>query len=141
MSDLEDRLAIEDLLIRYVTALDRGDVEVVCECFTNDAVLESPVIGRIAGHAAIRDFADRFAAQLAAGVQFRHFVTNIVVDLAPGAERAQVSAYLLVLITKDGQSRRLPPGRYQCEAVKDGGNWRFSHRTVFHDHDYTLDGI
>jgi hypothetical protein len=36
----------------------------------------------------------------------------------------------------------LPPGRYACELIKgDSGQWRFSHRTVFHDHDYTLDGI
>jgi integrase len=36
----------------------------------------------------------------------------------------------------------LPPGRYACELIKeDSGQWRFSRRTVFHDHDYTLDGI
>ena len=49
---------------------------------------------------------------------------------------------LLVLISKDGDHRSLPPGRYACELIKeDGGQWRFSRRTVFHDHDYTLDGI
>jgi len=52
------------------------------------------------------------------------------------------SAYLLVLISKDGNHRSLPPGRYACELIKeDSGQWRFSRRTVFHDHDYTLDGI
>ena len=36
----------------------------------------------------------------------------------------------------------VPPGRYACELIKeDSGQWRFSRRTVFHDHDYTLDGI
>jgi len=49
---------------------------------------------------------------------------------------------LLVLISKDGNHRSLPPGRYACELIKeDSGQWRFSRRTVFHDHDYTLDGI
>jgi len=52
------------------------------------------------------------------------------------------NAYLLVLISKDGNHRSLPPGRYACELIKDdSGQWRFSRRTVFHDHDYTLDGI
>jgi len=38
--------------------------------------------------------------------------------------------------------RSLPPGRYACELIKeDSGQWRFSRRTVFHDHDYTLVGI
>jgi ketosteroid isomerase-like protein len=67
---IEDRLAISDLFVRYVGALDAGDVATVVDCFTPDATLESPVIGRIAGSAAIRAFAERFAAQRAAGTQF-----------------------------------------------------------------------
>lgn len=136
---IEDRLAIGELLVRYVGALDAGDVATVVDCFTADAVLESPVIGHIAGSAAIRAFAERFAAQRAAGTQFRHMVTNIALDIE--GTTAQASAYLLVLITRDGTSRTLPPGRYECEAVKEAGIWRFSRRAVFHDHAYTLDGI
>jgi uncharacterized protein (TIGR02246 family) len=138
-ASLADRLAIHDLFVRYATALDNGDVATVVDCFTADAMLESPVIGRIAGSDEIRAFAERFAAQRAGGVQFRHMVTNIAAEIARDTARA--SAYLLVLITKDGKSRQLPPGRYECEAVRDGGRWRFSRRVVFHDHDYTLDGI
>ncbi|HLY47242.1 MAG TPA: nuclear transport factor 2 family protein, partial [Stellaceae bacterium] len=110
---IEDRLAIGELLVRYVGALDAGDVATVVDCFTADAVLESPVIGRIAGSAAIRAFAERFAAQRAAGTQFRHMVTNIAAEVDPAGNRARASAYLLVLITEEGTSRRLPPGRYE----------------------------
>jgi uncharacterized protein (TIGR02246 family) len=138
-SPLEDRLAIHDLFVRYATALDAGDVATVVDCFTGDAVLESPAIGTISGRAAIRAFAERFAAERAAGTQFRHMVTNIAA--ASDGARAQASAYLLVFVTEDGKSRRLPPGRYECEAVKEAGSWRFSRRLVFHDHDYRLDGI
>jgi uncharacterized protein (TIGR02246 family) len=138
---VEDRLAISDLFVRYTNALDAGEVETVVDCFTADAALESPVIGLIAGHDAIRAFAGRFAAQRAAGTQFRHLVTNIAADIEAGGDRARASAYLLVLITQDGKSRPLPPGRYECDLVKEGGQWRFSRRVVFHDHDYTLDGI
>ena len=47
-----------------------------------------------------------------------------------------------MLISKDGNHHSLPPGRYACELIKeDSGEWRFSRHTVFHDHDYTLDGI
>lgn len=138
---IEDRLAISDLFVRYTTALDAGDVETVVDCFTGDASLGSPVIGVIAGHAAIRAFAGRFAAQRAAGTQFRHMITNIAAEIEPAGDRARATAYLLVLITRDGKSRRLPPGRYECEVTKDSGAWRFSRRVVFHDHDYTLEGI
>jgi uncharacterized protein (TIGR02246 family) len=138
---VEDRLAISDLFVRYVTALDAGDVATVVDCFTTDAVLESPVIGAIAGREAIRAFAVRFAAQRTGGTQFRHMVTNIAAEVEPGGERARATAYLLVLITRDGRSRRLPPGRYECAVVKQDGTWRFQRRVVFHDHDYTLEGI
>ncbi len=139
VSDLEDRLAIDDLFVRYTTALDAGDVETVVDCFTADAALESPVIGKIAGREAIRAFAERFAAQRAGGTQFRHMVTNIAAEIDD--DKADATAYLFVLITHDGKSRSLPPGRYECEAVKQGNTWRFSRRVVFHDHDYTLEGI
>ena len=136
--NLEDQAAIHDLFTRYCCALDNGAVETVVDCFTTDAILKSPVID-LAGHEAIRAFAGRFAAQRAAGVQFRHMVTNIGVAL--DGDRATATAYLLVLISQDGRHRTLPPGRYECALTKAVGEWRFSRRTVFHDHAYTLEGI
>ena len=136
---LEDRLAINDLFVRYTTALDAGNVETVVGCFTADAVLESPVIGSIAGHDAIRAFAGRFKAQRAAGTQFRHLITNLAVEFA--GQKARATCYLLVLITRDGNSRQLPPGHYECDQGKENGEWHFRRRVVFHDHAYTLDGI
>ena len=137
-AELEDRAAIHDLFTRYCCALDNGEVETVVACFTDDAVLKSPVID-LQGTEAIRAFAGRFAAQRAAGTQFRHMVTNIAVTI--DGDRATATAYLLVLISRDGSHRTLPPGRYECELVKEGGAWLFSRRTVFHDHEYTLEGI
>ncbi len=141
MSDgtLADRAAIHDLFTRYCCALDDGEIETVVDCFTADAILKSPMID-ISGHDEIRAFAGRFAAQRAAGTQFRHMVGNIAVTIT--GNRAVASAYLLVLISKDGEHRSLPPGRYACELVRDeSGRWRFSRRVVTHDHAYTLDGI
>jgi ketosteroid isomerase-like protein len=66
-------------------------------------------------------------------------VTNIAVVV--DGDRATAAAYLLVLISQDGSHRTLPPGRYDCALVKEADTWRFSSRTVFHDHEYTLDGI
>src|SRR6266851_5025294 len=88
---LEDRLAIGDLFVRYATALDRGDVETVVDCFTDDAALESPVIGVIAGREAIRGFSERFAAQRAGGMQFRHMITNIAAEVERDRGRSRLS--------------------------------------------------
>ena len=138
---VEDRLAIHDLFVRYATALDNGEVDTVVACFAPDAALESPAIGRIRGAAAIRAFAERFRALRAGGTQFRHLITNLAVALDPGADRARATAYLLVMISRDGAHRSLPPGRYECDLVRQGGGWRFARRAVFHDHAYTLDGF
>jgi SnoaL-like domain len=42
---IEDRLAINDLFVRYTRALDRGDVETIVDCFTPDGSLDSPAVG------------------------------------------------------------------------------------------------
>jgi uncharacterized protein (TIGR02246 family) len=139
MASIGDRLAINDLFVRYTTALDAGDVETVIGCFTKDAALESPAIGKIAGREAIRAFATRFAALRESGAQFRHMITNLAAVIE--GERARATCYLLVLVTRGGKSQPLPPGRYECELVKEGDEWRFCRRVVFHDHAYTLDGI
>jgi len=139
IGDLEDRIAIHDLFVRYATALDDGEVETVVACFTADAALESPAIGRIQGSDRIRAFAERFAAWRTAGRQFRHLICNIATEIDPGGQRARATAYLLVLISQAGDHRTLPPGRYECELAKHEGAWRFTRRVVFHDHAYTLD--
>jgi ketosteroid isomerase-like protein len=125
--------------VRYATALDAGDVETVVGCFTEDAVLESPAIGVIAGREAIQAFATRFAALRRGGTQLRHMISNLAAEVED--ERARTACYLLVLITRDGASRPLPPGRCECELVKQGGEWRLRRRVVTHDHAYTLVGI
>ena len=66
-------------------------------------------------------------------------VTNIAVTLE--GDHATATAYLLVLISKGDSHRTLPPGRYECELVKERGQWCFSRRTVFHGHTYRLEGI
>src|SRR5438067_12858379 len=73
---LEDRLAINDLFVRYTTALDRGDVETLVDCFMPDGSLDSPAVGRHAGHAAIRAFAERFARFHERGAQLRHVISK-----------------------------------------------------------------
>lgn len=137
--NLEDRIAIEDLFIRYTCALDEGDVETVVACFTDDATLVSPAVGEHTGKAAITAFAHRFAAFRRNGSQLRHVISNM--RIAVDGDTAHASCYLTVFLTRNGQSRLLAPGRYDCTLRKAGGMWRFQRRVVLHDHDYTMDGL
>ncbi len=113
---LEDRLAINDLFVRYTTALDRGDVETLVDCFTPDGSLDSPAVGQHAGHPAIRAFAERFARFHAGGAQLRHAISNLAAEI--DGDRATATCYLLNVLTRDGKSRLLAPGRYECELSK-----------------------
>jgi uncharacterized protein (TIGR02246 family) len=139
VSYLEDRLAINDLFVRYTTALDRGDVETLVDCFTPDASLDSPAVGRHSGHAAIRAFAKQFARFHEQGAQLRHVISNLAVEL--NGERARATCYLLNVLTRNGKSELLAPGRYECGLVKTDGKWRFQNRVVILDHDIKLDGV
>jgi SnoaL-like domain len=99
----------------------------------------APAVGRHAGHAAIRAFAERFARFHEGGAQLRHVISNLAAEI--DGERATATCYLLNVLTHDGKSRLLAPGRYECELVKSAGQWRFHRRVVILDHEMTLDGV
>src|SRR2546429_4311998 len=109
-----------------MTALDRGDVETLVDCFTPDGALDSPAVGQHSGHAAIRAFAGRFSRFNERGGQLRHVISNLAVTIE--GERAQASCYLLNILTRNDKSELLAPGRYECDLVKSEGNWRFPRR-------------
>jgi uncharacterized protein (TIGR02246 family) len=136
---IEDRFAISDLFVRYTCALDAGEAETVVECFAEDGSLVSPAVGEHAGRAAIRAFAERFSRFQQGGSQLRHVISNLVVEVE--GTRGHATCYLTVFLTRNGASRLLAPGRYDCELRKVDGAWRFQRRVVLHDHAYTLEGL
>ena len=136
---LEDRLGVSDLFTRYTCALDAGQVDTIVDCFTEDGVLVSPAVRAHRGRPALRAFAERFARFQANGSQLRHVISNLMMQV--DGDRAHATCYLTVFLTRDGKSRLLAPGQYDCELRKTDGVWRFQSRVVTHDHDYTLDGL
>ena len=136
---LEDRFGINDLLVRYTCALDAGDAATVIDCFAEDGTLVSPAVGEHTGRPAITAFAERFSRFQKSGSQLRHVISNLVMEV--DGDRAHATCYLTVFLTKDGGSRLLAPGRYDCQLRKVDGAWKFQRRVVLHDHDYVLEGI
>ena len=136
---LEDRLAINDLFVRYATALDAGDVETIVSCFAEDGALESPLVGVYKGHDGIRAFATRFARLRDGGTQLRHVLSNLAVKL--DGDRAHATCYLLTVLTRDGKSTLRPPGRYECELARVQGRWVFHYRLVLEDAKAPLEGV
>ena len=130
---------INDLFVRYTTALDAGDVETIVGCFAEDGALESPAVGVYAGRQGIREFAERFARFRQQGSQLRHFISNLAVQVDGDAARA--TCYLLNVITRNGKTELMPPGRYDCRLAKVAGEWLFKYRLVVLDGEVKLDGI
>ena len=138
-ASIEDRLAINDLFVRYATALDNGDVDGIVSCFTEDGSLESPAVGVYSGRDGIRAFSERFARFHAGGSQLRHVLSNITATV--DGDTAQATCYLVNILTKDGVTRYGPPGRYDCSLRRVNGEWLFQHRLVVLDGEFKLDGI
>jgi len=136
---IEDRFAINDLFVRYTTALDAGDVDTIVACFTEDGALESPLVGKYAGHAGIRAFSERFAMLPRRGVQLRHVISNLAMTVT--GDTAHAKCYLTNIVTIDGKSQLMPPGRYECELRKVDGAWLFHNRLVILDAPFALPGI
>jgi len=136
---MDDRIRINDLFVRYTTALDAGDVETIVGCFTEDGALESPAVGIYAGRQGIREFAERFARFRANGSQLRHFISNLAVQV--DGDTARATCYLLNVITQGGRTELMAPGRYDCQLAKVHGEWLFKHRLVVLDGEVKLEGI
>jgi len=137
---LEDWFAINNVFVRYATALDHGDVEAVVACFSPQATLSSPVLGDYVGHDGVRAFAERTARLLREErVQFRHVVSNLRADV--DGDRAHVTCYLLDFVTRDGTTELLSPGEYVCELRKYDGAWYFDRRVVLMDRPFQVKNI
>jgi 3-phenylpropionate/cinnamic acid dioxygenase small subunit len=132
-ASIEDRLAIEDLLVRYTTALDAGDVEGVVACFAEDGWLDSPIVGRHQGREELRVFAEKTAEPIRRkGARFRHVVSNFRVEMQD-ENRARVRCYLLDYVTIDGTTTLLSPGEYDCVAARIADAWLLASRLVHMD--------
>jgi uncharacterized protein (TIGR02246 family) len=136
---IEDRFGINDLFVRYTTALDAGNVDTIVACFTEDGALESPAVGKYAGRDGIRAFSERFAAMHRRGVQLRHVISNMAMTV--DGDTAHATCYLTCIITMNGKSELMPPGRYDCTLRRVAGAWLFQNRLVVMDAPYALPGI
>lgn len=131
LSEVEDRLKIHDLFVRYTFAVDDWDESRLLGCFTEDGVLETPILGgKFAGREGQREFV-RAGRSRGEGRQTRHVFSNLDVQL--DGNRAKALAYFVVYTTRSGRSEISVVGRYDCRLRKLGSDWFFEHRQVFVD--------
>ncbi len=126
---IDDRLAIEDLMIAYCTAVDSlSDLDAVCAVFTADAEFDLSGIGlpKKHGHAGIREF---FTAVFADMTHHAHYLSNFAIT-GYGGDTASARAY----ITGMGRSRAgntvAVHGRYYFDVKRTSAGWRANRYTM-----------
>jgi hypothetical protein len=136
---IEDRLALQDLMVRYAYCLDVNCTEEeFVELFTENAIMESPVSGRHEGAEGVRQFLRKAVARRAKA-RIRHFITNFLIDGEP--DRATIKAYFIEAMTQleilypkaERNTEFLLAGSYDCVARKINGKWKLERRTVHVD--------
>ena len=122
---LADRTAVTDVVLRYATALDTRDWDLLRTCFTDDVVTHYGPGPAQEGYEA---FERTSRAWLPPQVRSQHLIANVVVEVTD--EGASSSAY----VRADHVHEDLPGehleflGRYLDELVRTSEGWRIRHR-------------
>ena len=117
--DVGDRLAISDVLIRYATALDGRDWELLASCFTDDATLDYDTSGTYGRDA----FVEHCRAGLARMKATQHCVTNHVIST--DGDRAHSTSYVIAQHVRENDvtsPSAAPTATTWCVSVPDGGS-------------------
>ena len=132
----EDRIAVEDVMARYVWTVDSLDAEGYVAVFTEDAVIDSN--GSISkGHEEIRRIVtslikrrDDNKAKGLPTANLYHVVSNVRITFPKPGEALHQSYWQTVRRDKDGTMIAAAMGRSEDHLVKRNGRWLIQSRTL-----------
>jgi len=138
----EDRVAVEDVMNRYVWAVDSLDPDGYVAVFTEDAVIDSN--GSFSrGHTEIRKVVtgmiqrqdEAKAKGSPAPPRLYHVISNVRVSFPKPGEALHQSYWQTVRRDADGKMTAAAMGRSEDHLVKRNGKWliQFRKLTVFTD--------
>src|SRR5215475_913583 len=137
----EDRIAVEDVMARYVWTVDSLDADGYVAVFTDDAVIDSN--GSISkGHDEIRKIVtsliqrrDENKAKGLPASNLYHVISNVRITFPKPGEALHQSYWQTVRRDKDGKMAAAAMGRSEDRLVKRNGQWLIQSRklTVFTD--------
>jgi uncharacterized protein (TIGR02246 family) len=137
----EDRIAVEDVMARYVWTVDSLDADGYVAVFTEDAVIDAN--GNISkGHEEIRNIVtslikrrDDNTAKGLPTANLYHVVSNVRITFPKPGEALHQSYWQTVRRNKDGTMIAAAMGRSEDRLVKRNGTWLIQSRklTVFTD--------
>jgi len=125
---VEVRLAINDLLMKYVWASDTGDIAAFVDTFLPDGMIGRTSGERYEGHAGIRRFAEQSIAP--PGNRGRmHFFQTISVEPEQDFYRV-FSFWQVVQVTAAAGGRLRSTGTTSDLCVRTEGGFRFKQRII-----------
>jgi hypothetical protein len=132
----EDRIAVEDVMARYVWTVDSLDADGYVGVFTEDAVIDSNgTISR--GHREIRQIVtgliqrrDDNKAKGLPTANLYHVISNVRITFPKAGEALHQSYWQTVRRDKDGRMAAAAMGRSDDRLVKRGGKWLIQSRTL-----------
>ena len=136
LGSYEDRIAVEDVMARYVWTVDSLDADGYVAVFTEDAVIDSN--GSISrGHAEIRKIVtgliqrrDENKAKGLPTANLYHVISNVRITFPKPNEALHQSYWQTVRRDKDGKMTAAAMGRSADRLVKRNGQWLIQSRTL-----------
>jgi len=130
LEEVADRLAIDDLLDAYASALDTKDWDALRTLFVPGAIVDYTEEGGVRG--SIEDAIGWFQKAMAPFTASQHFVTNRRVRI--DGDSARVDAYIFsplgVPNDNGGLTLVFAGGTYEDEVRRTPDGWRFAARTI-----------
>jgi hypothetical protein len=121
---------IREVMARYCHALDSGRYGDVARLFTEDGQWTTDYDSAI-GPAAIEAVLTRNVPRKGEGPQRKHFIANVIIDLAGDAADAR-SDYLIIRESENGLIPVMG-GTYLDKFAKVDGVWKFKRKELVHD--------
>jgi len=136
----DDRAEIENLSVRYMVAVDAGDIETVMATWADDGVLDW-VGGVERGKEAIRKAMSNFGGsrrqEIPDGATSRprthHQIVNHVIDVSGNTAKSTAYWFAITNNTPQKDVQLLYFGHYEDELVKVNGTWLFKMRKVYNE--------
>jgi uncharacterized protein (TIGR02246 family) len=137
----EDRIAIEDVMARYVWTVDSLDADGYVAVFTDDAIIDSNGSiskGRDEIRKIVTGLIQRRDENKAKGLptsNLYHVISNVRITFTKTGEALHQSYWQTVRRDKDGRMIAAAMGRSEDHLVKRDGKWliQFRKLTVFTD--------
>lgn len=130
MQRIEDRMAIERLLLEYGRTLDNRDFAAYSKLFAANGEWKG-ALGAYRGPAAIQAAMEKLftdaAADIPKGKNF-HVMSNFIIDIQ--GDRATARSMFIFYKMEGSKPEAAVAGRYEDTLIREQGVWRFLQRTA-----------